>query len=275
VLTGSWGHGIRLNEIQTGDNVLQIDGGYIYCSLTTNAAIADSAASTSGHWARQIMISGTLFTTTGSGQYLFDIALIGALWLNGIMESATASSLWGPNAQSKASSGRTKAFLSGFSVNGATFTLNTGANIDNVYLHYETNGNIINDWQDATYIPAWSSTGTAPSLGNGTLTATYHQRGTRVSVSIHLIWGSTTSAGTGSWRFTLPALDVSSKYIGTGVAAHSGGSTYPVTCYTFANGTQLIEVTTGSPTTVFSATSPFTWGSGDALDLNIEYDTTF
>lgn len=56
-----------------------------------------------------------------------------------------------------------------------------------------------------SYTPTWGTiSGTAPSLGNGTLTGNYVRSGDFVFFSIKLLWGSTTTSGTGAFSFTLP-----------------------------------------------------------------------
>lgn len=54
------------------------------------------------------------------------------------------------------------------------------------------------------YTPVWSSTGTAPVLGNGTLSGAYQQVGKKVDFVTRLTAGTTTTFGTLQYRFTLP-----------------------------------------------------------------------
>lgn len=54
------------------------------------------------------------------------------------------------------------------------------------------------------YTPSWTSTGTAPSLGNGTLTGNYAQCGKFAAYRAVLVIGSTTTLGTGAYRISLP-----------------------------------------------------------------------
>jgi len=57
-------------------------------------------------------------------------------------------------------------------------------------------------WQ--SYTPTWGSTGTAPSLGNGTLVGTYVQQGKLVTFRAVLTLGSTSTIGTGQYNLSLP-----------------------------------------------------------------------
>ena len=54
------------------------------------------------------------------------------------------------------------------------------------------------------YTPTWTSSGTAPALGNGTLTGRYQQNGKSAQYEIRLTAGSTTTFGTGNYNFSLP-----------------------------------------------------------------------
>lgn len=55
-----------------------------------------------------------------------------------------------------------------------------------------------------TYTPTWTSTGTAPAIGNGSLTGRYMKIGRTVIVEINMIAGATTTFGTGNYSFSLP-----------------------------------------------------------------------
>jgi hypothetical protein len=57
----------------------------------------------------------------------------------------------------------------------------------------------------ATYTPSWTSSGTAPALGNGTLVGGYRREGTTLHLRGQLIVGSTSTAGTGDIRMSLPS----------------------------------------------------------------------
>jgi hypothetical protein len=63
-------------------------------------------------------------------------------------------------------------------------------------------GTPVTDW--ISYQPVWSSTGTPPTLGNGTLTGKFKLVGDSQEVHFELNGGTTTSAGTGGYTFTVP-----------------------------------------------------------------------
>ena len=71
------------------------------------------------------------------------------------------------------------------------------------------------------YTPTWTSTGTAPSKGNGTLVGYYGKVGRVVTAKIALTSGSTTTFGTGAYLFSLP-LPAAVTGVGSGGFAAAG-----------------------------------------------------
>ena len=65
-----------------------------------------------------------------------------------------------------------------------------------------TQGAVISEWQ--SYTPSWTSTGTAPAIGNGTITGLYRRVGANMEVSITLNSGNSTTYGSGAYRFSIP-----------------------------------------------------------------------
>ncbi|MFJ6566419.1 hypothetical protein ACIQNU_03305 [Streptomyces sp. NPDC091292] len=66
------------------------------------------------------------------------------------------------------------------------------------------------------YTPVWTSSGTAPAMGNGTLSGRYMKIGRTVLCHINWISGSTTTYGTGNYSFSLPVQSAAAgaSYIG-------------------------------------------------------------
>jgi hypothetical protein len=128
----------------------------------------------------------------------------------------------------------------------------------------------------ATYTPTWSASGTAPSLGNGTLSGTYTKTGKLVVATIAFTVGSTTTFGSGVWRFSLP-FNASTDALLNGAGAvfmlHTGSSFY--TGVAKANGTANgIEVIVNGSGNQVGPTSPFTWASTDQLSVTVTYQAT-
>ena len=74
------------------------------------------------------------------------------------------------------------------------------------------------------YTPAWTSSGTAPAIGNGTITGAFTRQGHIVNAVFAINFGSTTNPGTGTWYISLPLLD-SDTYIFECGGGRTGGST--------------------------------------------------
>lgn len=55
-----------------------------------------------------------------------------------------------------------------------------------------------------SYTPTWVASTTNPTVGNGTLTGAYMQAGKYVAFRIYIVFGSTTTRGSGEYRFGYP-----------------------------------------------------------------------
>lgn len=126
----------------------------------------------------------------------------------------------------------------------------------------------LGEW--ASYTPTWSASGTAPALQDGTLVGNYTLIGKTCHFWLRLTYGASTTGGTGTWSFSLPA---------TGVAPGSGtrviGSATALDGATYYNGTARQNaagtVTVQWPTAA-SATVPFTFASGDQLSVEGSFE---
>jgi hypothetical protein len=135
-----------------------------------------------------------------------------------------------------------------------------------------------------SYTPTWSASGTAPAIGNGTLTGRYRRvaNGDLVIVEIHQTWGSTTTNGTGFYSWSLPVTATSSAVgtYGSGHVLNTGDIDLPISS-SIASTTSIIGLSgpfPNSSTTINSrggqvaATSPFTMATGDKVELTCVYD---
>jgi hypothetical protein len=132
----------------------------------------------------------------------------------------------------------------------------TGIYADYVkWLSDTVNGNYVAEggaW--SAYTPTWTSTGTAPTIGNGSIVGYYQKIGQVVNVRIEWAWGSTTSLGTGFYVFSLPYAglsgasqtmttmlnDSTSEYPGSAViAAGAEGFVRPYSTKSGASGSQI------------------------------------
>ncbi|HEY0889380.1 MAG TPA: hypothetical protein VGE38_07205 [Nocardioides sp.] len=137
------------------------------------------------------------------------------------------------------------------------------------------------DGQWGAYTPAWTSTGTAPSLGNGTLTGRYIDDNKKITAYVDFRGGSTSTFGTGSYRWSLPVPAAASYTAPAALGGwfyveDVGGIGYMafprlVTSTTF----ELVfhSVTTvGALSTIVGATAPFTFAVNDFTRGHVEYE---
>ena len=124
-----------------------------------------------------------------------------------------------------------------------------------------------------SYTPTWSSTGTAPALGNGTIAGKYLRIGPIVFYKIALTWGSTTTGGTGAWTFTLPvtALDTTAYSEPGGAVLNDASVGQKIGQTLKLNSTTIYVQTDASPNGIGQGTD-FTWTTSDSLLIagNIE-----
>jgi len=133
----------------------------------------------------------------------------------------------------------------------------------------------IGQWHEHAWVPTWTATGTAPSLGNGTLTGRYTMVGKTVFAQLRLTMGSTTTYGTGSWLFSLPVARYdtgASSWPVLGVAAlfNAGVGDYGAVAR-HGTTTSNVVLDTTALGNVYSVV-PFTWGVGDVVSINYCYE---
>lgn len=116
------------------------------------------------------------------------------------------------------------------------------------------------------YAVAWTSSGTQPTLGNGTLTG-FYRRATDSDlalVDVKLTFGSTTNSGTGVWFFSLPFTATSAS-----IGMSDGWTALDAAVQEYGGQTKVESISTVrglvSAAGSISPTAPFTWGNGDSL----------
>jgi len=146
-------------------------------------------------------------------------------------------------------------------------------------LIFETDTNLVWVWNGSAwipplfngawnaYVPVWRSSGTAPAIGNGSLTGRFMQVGKTVFFSIHFVAGSTTTFGTGNYTVTLPVAAVAlSARVGVyGNLTDISATTSYIAFLYWTNGTTANLVTNGSGGAHATVTNiaPFTWANTD------------
>lgn len=123
-----------------------------------------------------------------------------------------------------------------------------------------------------SYTPAWSSSGTVPAIGNGTITGRYRRpaNADEIDVEIRIVMGSTTTYGTGFWTVTMPVNpSATSQNMALGIAYFDDTGTLTRMGGCRFNGNLLIfdHSTLG----VVGATVPHTWANTDVLRAKIRY----
>jgi hypothetical protein len=129
------------------------------------------------------------------------------------------------------------------------------------------------------YTPDWTSSGTAPAIGNGSSTGRFLIDGTICYFVMNLVFGSTTTFGTGTYSFSLPS---------GAVAKTTGGKSQLCIAYGFDSGTAhrtgvgrisagatvIGDVVDDDNASAWGATVPQTWANGDEIRLQgaIEID---
>lgn len=137
--------------------------------------------------------------------------------------------------------------------------------------------NTLDDYEEGTYVPTWTSGGSAPSLGNGSINGSYIKIGQFCWVSVVLIGGTTTTWGNNSnaWTISLPFTAGGISAFGMGIANDTGTANYPCIAAVASGGTTVTFTKTSTVVTGnFTSDEPFTWGTGDNLSFTIVYRTS-
>lgn len=137
-----------------------------------------------------------------------------------------------------------------------------------------------------SFTPSWTSSGTQPALVNGTISGRYARIGKTIVMNTQLILGSSSTAGTGTYRLSFPATPATPNVnqdlqpIGTAMVTDSGffnSFAYPV----FRTGvTAYYEIGMmdksggGAPWVTFNGWSQtsFTHNTSDLIRTHIIYE---
>ena len=139
-------------------------------------------------------------------------------------------------------------------------------------------------WSWQTYTPSWSSSGTQPAIGNGTLTGSYVKIGKVVIFEMYFKAGSTTTFGTGNFYWTFPVAEDSMYQTATVNRSFHGGGYFERnsiqgygSAHGFTNGTvgsgkfSIGYTGTNGQASIISQTAPFTWSNGDYINFSGYY----
>jgi hypothetical protein len=155
--------------------------------------------------------------------------------------------------------------LSGASAGQIKFPASQNASAD---------ANTLDDYEESfAYTPTWSSAGTPPSLGDGSIVGHYIKIGRMVHLYVLLTMGGTTTyGGADAWTLSLP-FSAQSGLTQLGVVRTVDGGTVAYTGVAIvATGASVMTLNTNAaPVAVYNATSPITWASTDTLSVSISY----
>jgi hypothetical protein len=126
----------------------------------------------------------------------------------------------------------------------------------------------------SSYTVTWTGSTSNPVLGDGTLTGRYKTIGKTVFMQLRLQIGSSTSFGSGAWRFSLPvnafsgtAVVLSATFLDNGTQWYSGVAN---TEYD-SDVTYIVALTPSSG--AVGPTTPFSWASTDSLVIAGSYES--
>jgi len=134
-----------------------------------------------------------------------------------------------------------------------------------------------------SYTPAWTSSGTAPALVNGTIVGYYAKVGRLVVAKIEMNSGSSTTFGTGYYSWSLP-FTAAVNGVPTNQFAHTGtiglstsGSAvfYTATAFISQGSPSVVNGLVNGSGNFLGATNPATFsGAGVQFCITIAYEST-
>jgi hypothetical protein len=125
------------------------------------------------------------------------------------------------------------------------------------------------------YNPTWTTSGTAPVLGNGTLVGAYYRSGRLVVARVRFQAGSTTTFGTNLWKIGIPVTAVASQLFPCVVSGTDAGVAEYIGFGRNVNDVAieiLKNVGNSGFTLRWAFNQPFTWGSGDVFYFTVIYE---
>lgn len=148
-------------------------------------------------------------------------------------------------------------------------TVATGDDITAALWNEQVRDNFASGATWTSYTPAWTSTGTQPSLGNGTLTGSYVRIGDTVSFQMLLTIGSTTSIGTGTYALSLP-FTTGAPLLATALIDNGATTAYPA-IGAAASGLSTFGLWVCSTNAAVAYNAPFTFAAGYHIAVSGTY----
>ncbi len=128
------------------------------------------------------------------------------------------------------------------------------------------------------YTPAWTSSGTAPAIGNGSIAGRYKRVGKLCTVAFKALFGSTTTYGTGAYSFSLPVAALSTSSIDRAGSAYlrdmsGAGAGHYMGLALVPAGQSVINLVDPIAHAQVTNTVPFTWANTDFIEASVTYET--
>lgn len=124
------------------------------------------------------------------------------------------------------------------------------------------------------YTPAWTSTGTQPNIGNGSIQGSYFQFQKFVIGEIQMVLGSTSTYGTGSYFISLPLPALSTWCTGVGILLDASAG-YPGYSGVAIGAGSTLEFRFGpSGATLWGPNFPITLANLDQVRIHFFYERT-
>lgn len=161
-------------------------------------------------------------------------------------------------------------------LNGSTTTISLAPGSGRVSLRYDlttARWRVFDHEQGAAiaYTPTWTSTGTGPTIGDGTITGSYVLKNRLVTMEFRFVIGGTTSTGTGTYSWTLPLTAANAgRFTGMALILDSGTAYFPSGVIVDTTTTFQVGTTTSSSSA--GASVPMTWASGDTMRVTVTYE---
>jgi hypothetical protein len=124
-----------------------------------------------------------------------------------------------------------------------------------------------------TYTPVWTCSGTAPVLGNGSLTGRFYRYDKFVFFSVDFTAGSTTTFGTGNFQFSTPTAVTASNNYGYPSLVLDTGTAWFTRLQGVGPPAGLSDqfLVIDSAGAAVTSTNPMTWTTGDQLIVQGSY----
>lgn len=128
----------------------------------------------------------------------------------------------------------------------------------------------INGYATKRIVPVWSGSVSDPVLGNGSLYMRYQQGKDLCELWLQLAIGSTTTFGSGEWRFEVPTRSKESTVYGEAFLLDNG-TTRQVGACQVTETNNLLRVYAHGQLNPIGPTNPWTWATDDVLFAHIRY----